>query len=313
MKIDTQKLSASSASFLSMMGNDNAGITQIDICDLTPYPNQPFQVHEDSAMQELADDIQANGILFPIIVRPLDDKYQILAGHRRTKAAQLAGLTQVPCRIKDVDDNTAMLIVTNTNLTQRQKLLPSERAFAYLMQKQAYENMSVHSVRTTSQIAEDSQESVRNIQYYLKIAQLVPSLLNLIDREQLPVKLGAALTSLSPEAQQILGVFLTEHDLNLTAKQADLLCSIKTIDNAVLESIFFSHKKNSTSEELLHDTYTIDRTTLSDTLQRAMQLQCGINPRDGIVLKQKQYAKVLKAQQIINQQLDIIQSLCKKK
>lgn len=313
MKIDTQRLNASSASFLDMMGSDSAGITQIDICDLTPYPNQPFQVHEDSAMQELADDIKANGILFPVIVRPLNNKYQILAGHRRTKAAELAGLTQVPCRIKDVDDNTAMLIVTNTNLTQRQKLLPSERAFAYLMQKQAYENMSVHSVRTTSQIAEDSQESVRSIQYYLKLTQLAQPLLDLIDREKLPVKLGAALTCLPPDVQQMLGRFLTDHDLNLTAKQADLLCSIKAIDNAVLESIFFSHKKNSVSEELLHDTYTIDRTTLSEMIQRAMQLQCGINPIDGIVLKQKQYAKVLKAQEIINRQLDIIQSLCKKK
>lgn len=313
MKIDTNKLHYASpaTSFASLMGGEQKDIKQIPITQLMPYPNQPFQVQNNEALQELAEDIQHNGILFPVIVRPLEQDYQILAGHRRTAAAQMAGLSAVPCIIKDVDNATAKLIVTNTNLTHRQKLLPSERAFAYLMQKEAYEELGAHRVRTTTQIAEDNSESVRMIQYYLKLTQLIKPLLDLVDIETIGVKTGAIVSTLSVEEQSILASYLydlIEKDIKFDTKRFLDIPVYKPITKEKLQNLFFPTKSK---EELPYSSYVISDKELRDMASQFQKLKRAVV--SGVVLEKKDYAKFLSAKKTIDKQLLVLEGLLKEK
>lgn len=313
MKIEPAKLqnNKANASFASLMGGDKGGVTQISIEQLMPYPNQPFQVNHDEGLQELAEDIKANGILFPVIVRPMGSQYQILAGHRRTAGAKLAGLLQVPCIIKDVDNATAKLIVTNTNLTQRQKLLPSERAFAYLMQKEAYEELGAHRVRTTTQIAEDNSESVRMIQYYLRLTQLIKPLLDLVDNETVGVKTGAVLSNLSVDEQNILAGYLYEliaNNIKFDTKRFLDIPICRPVTKEKLQNLFFPTKSK---EELPYCSYIINGKELGNMASQFQNLKRAVV--SGVVLEKKDYAKFLAAKKAIDKQLLVLEGLLKEK
>lgn len=149
MKIDSQKLSANAAdnSFISLMGGGN-GITELPLDELIETKDQPFKVVDDDEMAELAENIRINGVLQPIIVVPENDKYRILAGHRRAFASKKAGLSTVPAIIKENAVSEKDIIV-NTNLLGRQSFLPSELAYAYKMQEEANQETGAHSVRTS--------------------------------------------------------------------------------------------------------------------------------------------------------------------
>ncbi|MEG2720522.1 MAG: ParB/RepB/Spo0J family partition protein [Oscillospiraceae bacterium] len=140
-KLDLKsKCSASSVNeaFSTLMGGGVAKVTEIPIEMLVPYNNQPFKPYSEEKLQLLAEDIQNNGVLNPVLVRQVDeDKFQILAGHNRVNACKKINMYNVPCIIKNVTDVEAELIMLNTNLNQRDELLPSEKAFAYKMQMDA--------------------------------------------------------------------------------------------------------------------------------------------------------------------------------
>lgn len=201
MKIDTNKLKSNSAdaTFLSLMGASHSGITEIPI-DKLVSSEQPFKVLDNDEMAELAEDIKNNGVLQPIIVVPEGDKYRILAGHRRTFASKKAGLTTVPAIVKN-DVKSEKNIIVNTNLLGRQSFLPSELAYAYKMQEEGYREMGVHSVRTSSKIAEVNKVSRRTVQYYLRLTELIEPLLKLVDYEVVTVKAGSSLSYLSKDNQ----------------------------------------------------------------------------------------------------------------
>jgi len=165
---------------ISSFASSSDAVTQIQLDMLVPFEGQPFKPYSQEKLMELVEDIKINGILSPVIVRIINDgKYQILAGHNRTNAGRLAGLTTVPCIIKQCDDNEAMLIVVNTNLNQRQELLPSEKAFAYKMQLEAMKRQAgrpkdnsrqvVGNLETADIIGQNSNESGRQIQRYIRL------------------------------------------------------------------------------------------------------------------------------------------------
>ena len=143
MKINTKftpnALAASreSAEALVDMLGIKGDIQKLDICNLRPFKDHPFKPYSPIKLRELADDIAVNGVISPIIVRAQVDHYEILAGHNRVEASKMAGLTQIPAIVKNVDDETACLIMANTNINQREELLPSEKAFAYKMRAEA--------------------------------------------------------------------------------------------------------------------------------------------------------------------------------
>ncbi len=317
MKIDTNKLvnNAADNAFMSLMGGTANGITEIPISQLVETDNQPFKILDDERMETLVEDIKINGVLEPVIVIQENEKYRILAGHRRTYASKIAGKETVPCIIKDVESGTEKLIITNTNLTQRKEFLPSELAKAYKMQLEGYQELAVHPVRTTAQVAEENNVSKRTIQYYLKLNDLIEPLLNLVDEEIITVKAGAQLSKLSVAEQELLRTYLISAgikklDINYAISITQQSSKVKSIDIDYLENLFFPTRNKD------YNTYIVNDKNIEDTLFRARQklliLDNSEKLKKGIVLKNKDYKKLKAAQQKIEQQFEIIEKLIEK-
>ena len=313
MKIDSNKLKSNSAdvSFLSLMGVSPSGVTEIPI-DKLVSSEQPFKVLDNDEMAELVENIKINGILQPIIVVPENEKYRILAGHRRVFASRKAGLSTVPAIIKE-DVKSEKDIIVNTNLLGRQSFLPSELAYAYKMQEEGYQETGVHSVRTSSKIAEENKVSRRTIQYYLRLTKLIKPLLDLVDQEIITVKAGAGLSYLSTNNQKILSDYILSHCIKkINEKQAgkiiDLAGANELLDSEKLNTIFFSNKN-----DLKYSSYIVNSSNLEKTLfsmrQKILLLDNSQKLRKGVVLEKKKYEKLLDAQKTIEKQLDVINKL----
>ena len=183
----------------------NAGeIKELNIDSLLPYKGgrQPFSMYDNNKLNELAESIRINGLLQPILVRPTEGgKYEILAGHNRTEGCRRAELSTVKAIIlENLTDEQAALVVTDTNLCQREKIDPSERAKAYVIQREALKKMKVSAPIDT--LAEQYGECHKTVQRYLKLNDLAPEVLKAVDAGQIMVNAGAVLAGLSHDKQQ---------------------------------------------------------------------------------------------------------------
>lgn len=192
-------------------------IVQLPLIRLLAYPDQPFKPYGEEKLERLAADIAANGVLSPIIVRPKGDLYEVLAGHNRWNASHMAGLTTIPAIVQDVDDDTAALVMVNTNLNQRDELTPSEKAFAYKVQLDAMKRSAGRPQNIVSQVgtqkrsdqamAEQVGESRNQIQRYIRLTCLVPELLDMVDSGELAMTPGVDLSYLTqPEQRLVLDI-----------------------------------------------------------------------------------------------------------
>ena len=189
-------------------------IRRIPIKELVPFKDHPFKVVDDEAMLRTTESIAKYGVLTPLIARPLGDgTYEIISGHRRVHAAEAAGLTEVPVIVREMDDDAATVLMVDSNL-QRENILPSERAFAYKMKNEAMkrkagrpskENMSqVGTQKRTDEIMADEMGRSRNqIQRYIRLTNLIPELLEMVDQKQISFNPAVELSYLKPEEQQI--------------------------------------------------------------------------------------------------------------
>ena len=170
-------------------------VQQIPIDALHPFPNHPFKVLDDEAMTRTVESIAQYGVLAPLIARPRPegDGYEIISGHRRQYAAKLAGLETLPVIVRNMDDDAAVLLMVDSNL-QRETILPSERAFAYKMKLEALKNQGARSDLTSSQIgtklradekvAQDLGESRNQVQRFIRLTNLIPELLDMVDEKK---------------------------------------------------------------------------------------------------------------------------------
>ena len=186
-------------------------VQQIPIAELHPFTNHPFKVLDDESMQRTVESVEQYGVLSPLIARPRPEGgYEIISGHRRQHAAQLAGLDTLPVIVRQMDDNAAVLLMVDSNL-QRENILPSERAFAYKMKLEALKKQGARSDLTSSQIgtklradekvALDSGESRSQIQRFIRLTNLIPKLLDMVDEKKLAFNPAVELSCLD-EAQQ---------------------------------------------------------------------------------------------------------------
>lgn len=191
-------------------------VQKIPISELVPFKNHPFKVIDDEAMLRTTESIAQFGVLTPLIARPLEDgSYEIISGHRRAHAAEAAGLTEVPVIVRDMDDDAATVLMVDSNL-QRENILPSERAFAYKMKMDAMKRQGGRTdlqaegtscqvgtkLRTDEIIAEGLNESARNVQRYIRLTNLIPELLDMVDQKQISFNPAVELSYLTPEEQQ---------------------------------------------------------------------------------------------------------------
>ena len=188
-------------------------IQEIPLSELHPFKDHPFKVKDDDAMIETADSIKKYGVLVPAIARPLPDGgYELVAGHRRRRASELAGKETMPVIVRDLDDDAATIIMVDSNL-QRENLLPSERAFAYKMKLEAIERTvgrpkNVGQVvpdyfgkRSTEVVAEGTGESYKQVQRFIRLTNLVPELLDMVDEKKIAFNPAVELSYLD-ESQQ---------------------------------------------------------------------------------------------------------------
>ncbi len=266
MKIDLNKKSNISVNsvFNSMLGgadkvDSKKDISYIDISFLVEYENQPFRPYTEENIKELSEDIKINGILSPVIVRPIEEnKYQILSGHNRVNACKLVEIEKVPCIIKDVDDSTADLILVNSNLNQRQELLPSEKAFAYKIQMDAISNqgkrtdLEKDNFTTNGREVKNKKESKRNIQRYIRLTELIKPLLDMIDKKTLAFRVGVNLSYLPPEEQETVYKYIIDNKIKLSLEKSEEIKKLAEENNINLYHLEFIFKKSEKEKEPTH-------------------------------------------------------------
>jgi ParB family chromosome partitioning protein len=195
----------------------------IDVRQLEPYPDQPFHQYPLEQLQEMAEDISRVGILSPILVRQYKHKLQIMAGHNRWAAAKMAGLKQVPVMILEADDDQAALILTSTNLRQRERLLPSEKAFAYKMQMDALKRQGQRSeggYSASKFITQQTGDSRMQIHRYIRLTELDAGLLELADKGKIRMTAAVAVSYLRPKDQREVLRCVRENGAKLTVEKA---------------------------------------------------------------------------------------------
>lgn len=211
-------------------------VQNISISELVPFKDHPFKVVDDEAMLRTTESIAQYGVLTPLIARPLEGGgYEIISGHRRAHAAELAGLTEVPVLVRQMDDDAATVLMVDSNL-QRENILPSERAYAYKMKLKAMKHQGERLDLTSGQLgqksvgavsrdvlAEQSGESSRQVQRYIRLTNLIPELLEMVDQKQISFNPAVELSYLAPEEQEIFMQAMDEVQASPSLSQAQRL------------------------------------------------------------------------------------------
>lgn len=192
-------------------------VVTLNPADISDFPNHPFKVKQDEAMAEMVDSVKQYGVLVPALVRPkADGGYEMVAGHRRKCAATLAGITEMPCIVRNLTDDEATIIMVDSNL-QRETILPSEKAFAYKMKLEAMKRQGERTDLTSSpldkklkgltsaqQVSQKSGDSQPQIYRYIRLTELIPPVLDMVDSSKIAFRPAVELSYLSKEQQQSL-------------------------------------------------------------------------------------------------------------
>lgn len=247
-------------------------VVELPLNELHPFKNHPFKVVNDEKMQDTAQSIREHGVLVPAIVRPrAEGGYEIVAGHRRHFASQIAGLSTMPAIVRDMDDDTATLMMVDSNI-QRESLLPSERAFAYRMKLEALKHQGLRTDLTSSQLgtklgradellAEQAGSSRNQVRRFIRLTELIPPLLDMVDERKIAFNPAVELSYLKPAEQTDLLDAMDSEQATPSLSQAQRLKKFSQegrLSMDVMRAIMSEEKKAD-----------IDRVTLtSDKLRR---------------------------------------------
>lgn len=209
-----------------------SGTTDIQVEAIYPFENHPFKVVDDEKMDELVDSIKANGVLTPVIVRPDDEgTYEMISGHRRLHAAKRAGLKKIPAIVKQVTDDEATIMMVDANV-QREEILPSEKAFAYKMRYEAMRRQGARADLTSSlvgtklradeQLAKDVGESRNQVQRMMRLTEVIPELLDMVDIKKLALYTAVEISYLPINVQKWVHIYIKENGMLQTTDVAAL-------------------------------------------------------------------------------------------
>ena len=209
-------------SFADIVGGDDTAVTEVPLSDLHEFKNHPFRVLDDEKMEETVESIRKNGVLMPGIVRPRLDGggYEIIAGHRRKRACELAGLATMPVLIKNYTDDEATVTMVDTNI-QREDILPSEKAHAYRMKFDAMKHQGSGGGRTVESIGEAAGESGKTVQRYIWLSNLSDTLLGFVDEKKLPIRSGVEISYLTDKEQGWIEEIVGSAGVVITPAQAE--------------------------------------------------------------------------------------------
>lgn len=223
-------------------------ILEIPLTDLHPFKNHPFQVAQNEELRELAESIKENGVVTPAIARPRPEGgYELVAGHRRKAACELAGITAMPVVVRDLDDNTATIIMVDSN-QQRENLLPSEKAFSYKMKLEAIKRQGKRTDLTSTQLAQklsverigdEHGESKDQIRRYIRLTNLIPEILKMVDEKRIAFNPAVELSYLPEEMQkkllEVMDMQLSTPSLSQAQQMKQLSAEGKLSEKAMLE------------------------------------------------------------------------------
>ena len=232
--------------------------TKIAVSKLRPFENNPYQVRDDAEMNTLIESIQMQGVLSPLIVRPIEntDEYEVVSGHRRLHAARKAGITEVPALIYALDRDTAAIAVVDSNL-HREHILPSEKAFAYRMKLEAMSRQGHRFGLTSDQlgrkletaeiIAQQSDDSKSQVRRYIRLTYLIPELLEKMDQGEIALSVGVELSFLDEQNQRAVLEQCAINDCTPSYSQAWRMHKADregTLTTAVIQTIMSEEKAN---------------------------------------------------------------------
>ena len=251
---------------------DREKVMEIPLSELFPFKDHPFKVKNDEKMQETADSIREYGVLVPAIARPREGGgYELISGHRRKMGCEIAGLETMPVIVRNMDDDAAVIVMVDSNI-QRESLLPSERAFAYKMKLEAIKHQGARADITSSQVgtkllradelvAEQAGTSRNQIQRFVRLTNLIPEILDMVDNKKIDLNPAVELSYLTSAEQEMLVVTMDSEQATPSLSQAQRLKRFSQDGKLTEESMLAIM-----SEEKKQD---VDRVTLTrDTLKK---------------------------------------------
>lgn len=246
------------------VGENQEKVVDLPLSELHPFKNHPFKVKDDEAMMDTAESIRQYGVLVPAIARPdPEGGYELVAGHRRHHASEIAGKDTMPVIVRDLDDDAATIIMVDSNL-QREELLPSERAFAYKLKLEAIKHQGARTDLTSAQvgpkltaaekIAENSPDSKSQIKRYVRLTELIPDLLDMVDEKKIAFNPAYDLSFLKPKEQADLLEVMDEEQATPSLSQAQRLKKYSAdgkLSRDVMSAIMSEEKKSDLDKVVL--------------------------------------------------------------
>ena len=247
-------------------------LTELPIDNLVPFEKHPFKEYPEEKMQEMVESVSEYGVLMPILVRPHNsgEGYEIISGHNRVEACKRAGITRIPATVRELDDDTAVIIMVDSNLRQRDKLRPSEKAKAYQMKMEAHKRQGARRDLTSSQvgtklgmradqlIAEQAGESRNQVQRFIRLNNLTTPLLSYVDDGTLAFNPAVEVSYLDPADQQVVFEIMERDQISPSLSQAQKLhklAQIGKISEDAIEAVM-------TVEKPMYETITFRRNTV---------------------------------------------------
>lgn len=236
-------------------------VEEINISNIKDFPNHPFKVINDEKMQEMVKSVKEYGVILPVIVRPKEDgTYEMISGHRRKRACELAGIKQIRCIVKDLTDDEATILMVDSNI-QREEILPSEKAFAYKLKLEAMKHQGkridleenetstpvVSKLRTDEILGEEVGESRENIRRYIRLTYLIPELLEEVDNKRIAFRPAVELSYLEEDYQYVVLNKLQYDEVSPSLSQAITLKKMQqegTISEEKIENLLDKEKPN---------------------------------------------------------------------
>ncbi len=230
-------------SFADIIGGDDTLVTEVPLNEMHTFKNHPFRVIDDAKMDETVESIKKYGVLMPGIVRPrIEGGYEIVAGHRRKRACELAGLETMPVLIRNYSDDEAVIVMIDTNI-QREDILPSEKARAYKMKYEAMKHQGTAGGSTFDKIGETAGENGKTVQRYISLSRLSDELLQCIDMKRISMRAGVELSSLNEKEQEWVYDVLSGANVSLPISRAAKLRELsknKKLNREVVSRIIAS-------------------------------------------------------------------------
>ena len=242
-------------------------IKEVELSKLLPFPDHPFRVLEDESMREMAESIREYGVLMPLVVRPVEEGvYEIISGHRRKYACEIIGMETVPVIVRELDRDASIIMMVDSNL-QRENILPSERAAAYKMKLEAIKRQGQRSDLTCGQvdhklnesksrdkIAEETGESGRQVQRYIRLTELSPELQQMVDEKKIAMTPAVEISYLKPEEQKLLVETIESEQATPSLSQAKRMKQMSregTLTDDTMLSVMSEQKKPEKNEIVL--------------------------------------------------------------